>query len=107
MSTGAERYAAKSNVKLGGFRSQLEASYVSSDIEELWYYMHETLVPIEVISSGCNALVVPFQQLLQGPMEVLLCEPVNNLRHSLFHHFNCLITTASEFREQRNYFEGD
>ena len=28
-------------------------------------------VPFEVISSGCNALVVPFQQLLQGPMEVL------------------------------------
>ena len=24
----------------------------------------------EVISSGCNALVVPFQQLLEGPMEV-------------------------------------
>ena len=32
---------------------------------------HETLVPFEVISSGCNALVVPFQQLLEGPMEVL------------------------------------
>ena len=24
----------------------------------------DTLVPIEVISSGCNALVVPFQKLL-------------------------------------------
>ena len=32
-------------------------------------------------------------------MEVLLCERVNNLRHSLF-HLNSLITTASEFREQ-------
>ena len=29
-------------------------------------------------------------------MEVLLCERVNDLRHSLFHLFNCLITTASE-----------
>ena len=50
---------------------------------------------IEVISSGCNALVVPFQQLLEGSMEVLLCEHVNDLRHSLFYLLNCLITTAS------------
>ena len=33
----AERYDTKSNVKLGGFRSQLHASYVSSHTEELWY----------------------------------------------------------------------
>ena len=31
----AERYDTKSNVKLGGFRSQLQASYVSSPTEEL------------------------------------------------------------------------
>ena len=31
----AERYDTKSNVKLGRFRSQLQASYVSSHIEEL------------------------------------------------------------------------
>ena len=60
---------------------------------------HETLVPFEVISSGRNALVVPFQQLLEGPNEVLLRECVNDLRHSLFHFLNCLITTASELRE--------
>ena len=42
---------------------------------------HETLVPFEVISSSCNTLVVPFQQLLEGSMEVLLC--VNDLRHNL------------------------
>ena len=60
---------------------------------------HETLVPFEVISSGCNALVLPFQQLLEGPMEVLLCERVNDLHHSLFHLLNCLVTTASELRE--------
>ena len=29
-------------------------------------------------------------------MEVLLCEHVNDLRHSLFHLLNCLMTTASE-----------
>ena len=33
----AEWYDTKSNVKLGGFRSQLQASYVSSLTEELWY----------------------------------------------------------------------
>ena len=32
-------------------------------------------------------------------MEVLLCERVYDLRHCLFHHLNCLITTASELRE--------
>ena len=33
----AERYDSKSKVKLGGFRSQLQASNVSSHPEELWY----------------------------------------------------------------------
>ncbi len=32
-------------------------------------------------------------------MEVLLCKRVNDLRYSLFHLLNCLITTASELRE--------
>ena len=64
-----------------------------------WQYTHETLVPFEVISSGCNPPVVPFQQLLEAPMEVLLCERVNDLCHSLFHLLNCLITTASELKE--------
>ena len=42
---------------------------------------HKPQVPFKVISSGCNALDVPFQQLLEGPMEVLLCERVNDFRH--------------------------
>ena len=29
-------------------------------------------------------LFVPSQQLLEGPIEALLCERVNDLRHSLF-----------------------
>ena len=33
-------------------------------------------------------------------MEVLLCKCVNDLRHSLFHILNFLITTASEVREK-------
>ncbi len=32
-------------------------------------------------------------------MEVLLCERINDLRHSLFHLLNFLITTASELKE--------
>ena len=64
-----------------------------------WQYSHETLVPFEVISSSCNALVVLFQQLLEGSMEFLLCEQVNDLYHSLFHLLNSLIMTASELRE--------
>ena len=34
-------------------------------------------VPFEVISSGYNTLVLPFQQLLEGPIEVHLCKRVN------------------------------
>ena len=48
-------------------------------------------------------------------MDVLLCERINDLRHNLFHHLNCLITTASDLRditkshrEQRlDYREGE
>ena len=49
--------------------------------------------PFEIIFSGWNALIAPFQQLLEGPMEVLLCERVNDLRYNLFHLLNYLITT--------------
>ena len=58
-------------------------------------FIDSTLVPFEVISD-CNALVVLFQQLLEGPMEVLLCERVNDLRHSLFYLLVSLLTTASK-----------
>ena len=34
------------------------------------------------------------------PLEVLLCECVKDLPHSLFHLLNCPITTASELRER-------
>ena len=69
------------------------------DIFRMGTFIDSILVPFEVIFFGCNALVVPFQQLLEGPMEVLLCECVNDLRHSHFHLLNCFITTASELRE--------
>ena len=51
-------------------------------------YTHETLVYFQVISFGCNALVVPFQHPLEGPMKVLLYERVNDLHHCLFHLLN-------------------
>ena len=37
--------------------------------------------------------------LYECPMEVFFCERVNDLRHSLFHLLNCLITTASELKD--------
>ena len=33
----AELSNIKSNVKMGGFQSELQASYMSSHTEELWY----------------------------------------------------------------------
>ena len=51
-------------------------------------YTHGTQVTFKVISSGCNAFVVRFLHLLECPMEVLLCERVSDLRHSLFHLIN-------------------
>ena len=53
---------------------------------------------VMIVGNGSNALA-PFQQLLEGPMEVLLCDRVNGLRHSLFHLLNCLITTAHELKK--------
>ena len=41
------------------------------------------------------------QQLLEGIMDVLLYERVNDLRHSLFHLLNCFIMTASEPKSHR------
>ena len=46
----------------------------------------------------CTAMY-KFPQLLEGPMEVLLCERVNDLRHSLFRLLNCLITKVCELRK--------
>ena len=36
----------------------------------------KTLIPFKVFSFDINALVVPFQQLLESPLEVFLCERV-------------------------------
>ena len=45
----AERYDTKSNVKIDGFRSQLQASYMSSHTEELWYYETICLVDNNIL----------------------------------------------------------
>ena len=65
------------------------------DFFRMGTFIDSTLMKLEVISSSCNALIVPFQQLLKGPMEVLMCARVKGL----FHLLNCLITTASELME--------
>ena len=36
---------------------------------------------------------------MDGPMEVLLRQCANDLRHRLFHPLNCLITAVSELKE--------
>ena len=76
-------------------------------IQELMLYMfergHSTTEATKNIccakGEGAVNVLVPFQQLLGGPMEFLLCERVNDFRHSLFHHLNCLIKTASGLKE--------
>ena len=92
------------NVKQGGIKSLVRRDLgLNPGLLDHWRTLyplgHETLVPFETISSGCNAFVVPFQQLLEGLMQVLLCQRVHELRHSLFHLFNSLVTAASELRE--------
>ena len=63
------------------------------------------IVPFEVISSGCNALVVSFQYLLEGLIEVLLCERFNDLRHSLFHLLNYLKSHREQGLDYREAVE--
>ena len=70
------------------------------DFFRMGTFIESTHMKLEVISSGCNELVVPFKQFLVDPMEVLLCERVHDLRHSLFQIINSLITTAFELREK-------
>ena len=68
----------------------------------IYIYIYDVHIYINIyiyVMCDCNALVVPFQQLLEGPMEVLFCEHVNDLRHSFYHLLNCLIPTASKLRE--------
>ena len=60
---------------------------------------HMKLLSPSKYSPPAEMHLLPFQELRQGPIEVLLCERVNDLRHSLFHLLNCLITTDSELRE--------
>ena len=64
--------------------------------------------PFKLISSGCNAFVVPFQQPLEGPMKVHLCERVNGLHHSLFYLLNCLwaLGISKSHREQGLDYRG-
>ena len=45
----------------------------------------------------CTCCTVPTTS--EGPMQDLLCERVNDLRHSLFHLLSWLMTTASELSE--------
>ena len=63
----AERYETKLHVKLGGFWSELQTSYVSSYTEELWYIETVCLwiiIDIYIIIKFWRFLVVPFIDLI-------------------------------------------
>ena len=89
-------------VRLITYNKKFKASNVRGSLNKFFVWALLLIVhiqiPFKVISSGYNALDVPFQQLLEGLIEVLLCERVSDLGHSLF-HLNSLITTASELME--------
>ena len=76
-----------------------ESQFIAYIIIKSDDHIGEKLELILDLSTRIIKLVVPFQQLLEGPIEVFLCERVNDFRHSLFHLLNCLITTASELRD--------
>ena len=57
-----EHSDSKSNVKLGGFRSQLQASYVSNHTEELWY--NETVCLIYIYLLLYNSFILDIEHFL-------------------------------------------
>ena len=59
----------------------------------------QTLVLFKVICTVFKSHFVPFQYLLEGPMEALFCEHFTELRNSLSHLLNHLISTAYELTE--------
>ena len=74
----------------------------------------ETLVLFEVISSGCNALVVPFQQLLEGPCSPLvwacqwpLSQPLSTRQLSHNDNLWALGITRNHRDQSLDYGEGD
>ena len=58
----AERSDTKSNVKLVGFRSQLQAAYVSCQTKELWY--NETVCLWMTIYIGREMYVCAYESIL-------------------------------------------
>ena len=57
---------------------------------------NSSLLRSNILRLQCTCCTVP---ITSASLEVLLCQRVNDLRHSLFRLLNCLITTASEVRE--------
>ncbi len=58
--------------KLRGYRYEAIEEMKEAVTKVIDTLTQETLVLFKVISSGCNALLVPFQEFLEGPMEVFL-----------------------------------
>ena len=64
----AERCDTKSNIKLGGFRSQLQASYVFSHTEELWF--NETVCLWMTIFIY---IYISFGKFMFEPLSIFVC----------------------------------
>ena len=77
----------------GGWEGVLKLCYLQNDDEEDYVEIYI------YIRGSLNKFPDFFRMGTFIDMEVLLCERVNDLRHSLFHLLNCLITKASELRE--------
>ena len=73
---------------------------LARELKKLWN-MKVTIILIVIgaLSTVTKGLVLGLEDLeirgrVEGSMEVLLCEHVNDLRHSIFHLLICLIATA-------------
>ena len=102
----AERYDTKSKVKLGGFQSQLQASYVPSHTEELWYNETVSVYDNIYIFDSCANHVIVFRkrtliERLNGYIIFLSIYPSSSflyiIKHPssfcqhLFHHLKVLM----------------
>ena len=76
------------------WRERVRDIHASGTIRWWWHTWNFSPLPNNLLRLQCTCCTV-----LEGPMEVLLCEHVNDLRHSLLHLLNSLTTTACELRE--------
>ena len=83
-----ERYDTKSNVKLGEFRSQLQASYVSSHTEVLWY--NETVCLWMTIYIYIYIYILPYPRGVEFSGEEVIVLPLTSTVERMYvNNSNC------------------